>query len=92
MIDRGIARDGYPVKTLDGELLGHVTKRLPRPVPQEKHRPRLRPTTHTEPGTQLAVEIRNQLVKAEVVPLPFYKRPKRTTPPISIATPTVITP
>ena len=29
------------------------------------------------PGTELAVEIRNQLVKAQVVPLPFYKRPKK---------------
>ena len=28
--------------------------------------------------TELAVEIRNQLVKAVVVALPFYKRPKKT--------------
>jgi aminomethyltransferase len=38
------------------------------------------PPDFTTPGTELAVEIRNQLVTAIVVPLPFYKRPKKTTP------------
>ena len=28
---------------------------------------------------KLAVEIRGQKVKAQVVPLPFYKRPKKST-------------
>jgi glycine cleavage system aminomethyltransferase T len=28
-----------------------------------------------EPGTMLAVEIRGARVAAEVVPLPFYRRP-----------------
>jgi aminomethyltransferase len=31
----------------------------------------------TAPGTEIAVEIRNQPVKAVVVPTPFYKRPKK---------------
>jgi aminomethyltransferase len=30
---------------------------------------------HAEPGTMLAVEIRGAPVAAEVVPLPFYRRP-----------------
>ena len=30
---------------------------------------------HAEPGTMLAVEIRGARVPAQVVPLPFYKRP-----------------
>jgi aminomethyltransferase len=29
-----------------------------------------------EPGTMLAVEVRGQPVPAEVVTLPFYKRPR----------------
>jgi aminomethyltransferase len=33
---------------------------------------------YTAVDTELAVEIRGQLVKAKVVPLPFYKRPKKT--------------
>ena len=28
-------------------------------------------------GTEVAVEIRNNPVKAQVVPLPFYKKPKK---------------
>jgi aminomethyltransferase len=31
-----------------------------------------------ELGTEVAVEIRNNPVKAQVVPLPFYKKPKKT--------------
>jgi aminomethyltransferase len=30
---------------------------------------------HAEPGTMLDVEIRGVRVAAEVVPLPFYRRP-----------------
>jgi aminomethyltransferase len=33
-------------------------------------------TSDAEPGTMVAVEIRGQRVPAEVVALPFYKRPR----------------
>jgi aminomethyltransferase len=29
--------------------------------------------------TEVAVEIRGQMVKAKVVPTPFYKKPKKST-------------
>ena len=32
-------------------------------------------TAHANPGTMLDIEIRGSRVAAEVVPLPFYKRP-----------------
>jgi aminomethyltransferase len=35
------------------------------------------PIEFTTPGTEVAVEIRNQPVKALVVPTPFYKRQKK---------------
>ena len=82
MIDRGIARDGYPVKTLNGHLLGHVTSGSPAPFLKKNIALAYVPTTHTDPGTELAVEIRGQLVKAHVVPLPFYKRPRKTAPTV----------
>ena len=78
MIDRGIARDGYPVTTLDGQPLGHVTSGSPAPFLKKNIALAYVPSTHTEPGTELAVTIRNQPVKAQVVPIPFYKRPKKT--------------
>ncbi len=79
IIDRGIARDGYPVKSLDGEPLGHVTSGSPAPFLKKNIALAYVPIDQTEPGTELAVEIRGQLVKAQVVPLPFYKRPKKNT-------------
>ena len=70
---RGIARHGYPV--LAGERrTGVVTSgthspTLGRPIAMAYVAP-----GDAEPGTILAVEVREQPVSAEVVPLPFYKR------------------
>jgi len=36
------------------------------------------PPTQSAVGTPVKVEIRGQGVKAQVVPIPFYKRPKKT--------------
>jgi glycine cleavage system T protein (aminomethyltransferase) len=72
---RGIARHGYPV--LSGERrTGVVTSgthspTLGRPIAMAYVAP-----GDAEPGTILAVEIREQPVSAEVVLLPFYKRGK----------------
>lgn len=32
---------------------------------------------YAEPGTHLTVDVRGRLVEAEIVPLPFYRRPKK---------------
>ena len=40
MVERGIARHGYPV-VLDGEAVSAVTSGTLRPLPAEEHRPRL---------------------------------------------------
>ena len=72
---RGIARHGYPV--LDGEQrTGIVTSgthspTLGKPIAMAYVAP-----GESAPGTILSVEIREQPVAAEVVPLPFYKRAK----------------
>ena len=79
IIERGIARDGYPVATLDGTRIGHVTSGSPAPFLKKNIAIALVDANARDYAldTELAVEIRNQLVKAKVVPLPFYKRPKR---------------
>jgi aminomethyltransferase len=79
IIERGIARDGYPVATLDGARIGHVTSGSPAPFLKKNISIALVDANARDYAldTELAVEIRNQLVKAKVVPLPFYKRPKR---------------
>jgi aminomethyltransferase len=73
---RGIARHGYPV-SVAGRPIGVVTSgthspTLGRPIAMAYVTP-----ADGEPGTILDVEIREQPVAAEAVPLPFYKR----TPP-----------
>ena len=76
MIERGIGRDGYPVCSLDGQKIGEVTSGSPAPFLKKNVALAYVPVAYTEPGTEVAVEIRGQLVKAQVVPTPFYKRPK----------------
>jgi len=70
---RGIARHGYPVLDGDGRT-GVVTSgthspTLGKPIAMAYVAP-----DDAEPGTILSVEIREQPVASEVVPLPFYKR------------------
>ncbi|HEX5589832.1 MAG TPA: glycine cleavage system aminomethyltransferase GcvT [Candidatus Limnocylindrales bacterium] len=72
---RGIARHGYRVLR-DGRPTGVVTSgthspTLGRPIAMAYVTP-----ADGEPGTILAVEVRDQAVSAEVVPLPFYRRPR----------------
>ncbi len=70
---RGIARHGYPV--LAGERrTGVVTSGTHSPTLGKAIAMAYVAPGDAEPGTILAVEVREQPVSAEVVPLPFYKR------------------
>jgi aminomethyltransferase len=79
MIDRGIGRDGYPVCTLAGERIGEITSGSPAPFLKKNIALAYVPIQHSALDETLAVEIRGQLVKARVVPTPFYKRLNKTT-------------
>jgi glycine cleavage system T protein (aminomethyltransferase) len=78
MIERGIARDGYPVATLDGTKVGEVTSGSPAPFLKKNIAMAYVPVELAVADTELAVEIRGQLVKARIIALPFYKRPKKS--------------
>ena len=78
MVERGIGRDGYPVCSLDGQKIGEITSGSPAPFLKKNIALAYVPVAYTEVGTEVGVEIRGQLVKAVVVPTPFYKRPKPT--------------
>jgi aminomethyltransferase len=80
MIERGIGRDGYPVFSLDGTRIGEITSGSPAPFLKKNIALAYVHIAFIEPGTVVAVEIRGQLVKAQVVPTPFYKRPKTASP------------
>ncbi len=72
--ERGIARHGYPVLDPNGRT-GTVTSGTMSPTLGEPIAMAYVAPANAEPGTMLAVEIRGAAVAAEVVPLPFYKRP-----------------
>jgi aminomethyltransferase len=77
MLDRGIARDGYKVLDSAGSQIGYVTSGSPAPFLKKNIALAYVPPEFAALGAELKVEIRGQGVKAQVVPTPFYKRPKK---------------
>lgn len=77
MIDRGIARDEYCCCNEAGERIGVVTSGSPSPTLGKNIALAYVPPAYAAVGTVLFVEIRGQKCKAQVVPTPFYKRPKK---------------
>jgi len=76
MVDRGIARDGYKILGGGGREIGCVTSGSPAPFLKKNIALAYVPPEFAEVGTAVKVEIRGQGVAAQVVPTPFYKRPK----------------
>jgi aminomethyltransferase len=81
MIDRGIARDAYCCCNEAGETIGVVMSGSPSPTLGKNIALAYVPPAYSPIGTIVYVEIRGQKCKAQVVPTPFYKRPKKTTAP-----------
>ncbi|HZW80718.1 MAG TPA: glycine cleavage system aminomethyltransferase GcvT [Candidatus Deferrimicrobiaceae bacterium] len=77
MIERGIARDGYKVLDGDGREIGYVTSGSPAPFLKKNIALAYVPPAFAAVGAPVKVEIRGQGVGAQVVPTPFYKRPKK---------------
>ena len=76
MVDRGIARDEYRCCNEAGEAIGLITSGSPSPTLGKNIALAYVPPAYSAVGTILYVEIRSQKCKAQVVPTPFYKRPK----------------
>ncbi len=74
MQGRGIARHGYPVHSGDRQT-GVVTSGTHSPALGRAIAMAYVAPGDAEPGTIVDVEIRDQRVAAEVVALPFYRRP-----------------
>jgi aminomethyltransferase len=73
MIDRGIARHGYPV--VDGaKPVGVVTSGTHTPFLKKAIGMAYVPIASAAPGTEIDIDIRGRVSKARVVALPFYKR------------------
>ena len=79
MVDRGIARHGYPVLLDDGsgEPVGEVTSGTQSPTLGKALGMTYLPISATEVGQELIVQIRNREARGRVVELPFYSRKKK---------------
>jgi len=79
MVDRGIARHGYPVFLAedDDEPAGHCTSGTQSPTLGKALGLAYLPLEATEEGSEFFVEIRNRRAAAKVVPTPFYSRPEK---------------
>ncbi len=73
MLDRAIARDGYPV-WVDGEAVGRVTSGSYAPFLKKNIGLAYVPPGAAAPGREVQIEIRGRRAAARQVALPFYKR------------------
>ncbi len=92
MVERGIGRDGYAVFSLEGEKIGEITSGSPGPFVKKNIALAYVPMGFVEVGTEVAVEVRGQRVKAVVVATPFYKRAKAATGTAVAAAPVITAP
>ena len=73
MVDRGIARHGYPVLH-GGREVGKVTSGTQTPFLKKAIGMAYVPSALAVPGTSIGVEIRGRVAAAHVVKMPFYRR------------------
>jgi aminomethyltransferase len=77
MVERGIARDGYFVLSLDGEQIGTITSGSPAPFLKTNIALALVPAAVAARGEEVLVQVRANQVRAKQVPTPFYKRARK---------------
>ncbi len=75
MVDRAIARHGYDVY-VDGEKAGVVTSGTQTPFLKKAIGMAYLPVAAATPDREFEIDIRGRRVRARVVPMPFYKRPR----------------
>lgn len=74
MIGRGIARHGYPIHSIEGKQIGHVTSGMPAPTFDNKPLGMgYVPKELSAVGAEFDVIIRSKPARARVVKMPFYK-------------------
>jgi aminomethyltransferase len=73
VLDRAIARHGYDV-FVDGAKAGSVTSGTQTPFLKKAIGMAYVPIERSAQGTEIAIDVRGRRARAQVVPLPFYKR------------------
>jgi aminomethyltransferase len=73
MIDRGIPRGHYELADADGNKLGEVTSGTQSPTLQKGIGIGYVPAAFSKPDTEIFVKVRDKLLKAKTVKMPFVK-------------------
>ena len=74
LLDKGIAREGYPIYSETGEEIGVVTSGTKSPTLNKSIGLALIQKDYTELGTTLYVGVRKKKIAAQITSTPFYKR------------------
>jgi len=72
LVDRGIAREHYPVLDAQGNTVGHVTSGMPAPT-LGKNAAMALVSLEAAAAEELFIEVRGKALRAQRVPLPFFK-------------------
>lgn len=74
LLDKGVPRHGYRVCDAQGNLIGNVTSGTMAPSLKKAIGMAYVPANLATPGSEVFIEVRDKLLKASVVKLPFYKQ------------------
>ena len=74
LIDRGIPRSHYELCDAEGNTIGEVTSGTQSPTLGKGIGMGYVPTALSKPGSEIYVKVRERLLKAQVVKLPFVKK------------------
>lgn len=71
LIDKGIPRQGYDIVNNNEEIIGNVTSGTMSPTLKKGIGMGYVKTKYAKPGNEIAIKVRNRILKAEVVKPPF---------------------
>lgn len=71
--DRGIPRQHYEICSADGQVIGEVTSGTMAPSVKKAIGMGYVATQHAAVGNSIYIKVRDKLLEAEIVKLPFYK-------------------
>ena len=74
LVDRGIARHEMLICDADGNPIGHVTSGTMGPTVKKAIGMGYVDVPFNKVGSEIFINIRGKLLKAEVVKMPFYKK------------------
>jgi aminomethyltransferase len=73
LIDKGIARNGYPIINSDGKKIGEITSGTMSPTLSKAIAMAYVPKSLSSVGSKVLIQVRKKKINAQVVDLPFVK-------------------